>query len=346
MSRFTYVLPILILVPSLDAQASRPRVQIIATGGTISNLGESARLTGEELVRAIPRLDSVARISVEQFSNVSSGSITTAQWVALARRINELFRSRDSVAGVVVTHGTDTMEETAYFLDLTVDSCQPVVVTGAMRNPGMIAPDGPANLYHAVRVAASPDAKRRGVMLLLNDEIFAARDVAKTNTVRLNAFTAPGYGPIGTVDAGDLVFSRSARDSCGSAFQLAADVDLPRVDIIYSYIGADSVLIDAAVAAGAKGIVMASVGRGGSTPGQSRALARAVQRGVFVVASSRTGSGRVPALESADVRGWKPGTGAFLGAEDLNPQKARVLLMLALMQSPTPAEIAEKFRKF
>ena len=336
----------LILGAPLDAQTSRPRVQVIATGGTISNLRDSARLTGEELVRAIPGLDSIARISVEQFSNVSSGSITTVQWVALARRINELFRAGDSVDGVVVTHGTDTMEETAYFLDLTVDSCQPVVVTGAMRNPAMIAPDGPANLYNAVSVAASRDAKRRGVMLLLNDEIFAARDVAKTNTVRLNAFTAPGRGPIGTVDAGDIVFSRSTRDSCAPAFQLSPGMSLPRVDIIYSYVGADSVLIDAAVAAGARGIVMASVGRGGSTPGQSRALARAVQRGVFVVASSRTGNGRVPALNSADNRDWKPGKGAFLGSEDLNPQKARVLLMLALMRSPTPAEIAEKFRKF
>ncbi len=346
LSRFAYLVLVLTLAIPLGAQPSRPRVLVIATGGTISNLSDSARLTGEDLVKAIPRLDSVARITVEQFSNVASGSITTEQWVALARRINGLFRSRDSVHGVVVTHGTDTMEETAYFLDLTVDSCHPVVVTGAMRNPATIAPDGPANLYNAVRVAASGHAKGRGVMVLLNDEIFAARDVAKTNTVRLNAFTAPGRGPVGTVDGGDIVFSRPARDSCAPAFALSGEVSLPRVDIIYSYAGADSVLIDAAVAAGAKGLVMASVGRGGTTPGQRRALARAMQRGVFAVASSRTGSGRVPALDSAEVRNWKPGMGALLGAEDLNPQKARVLLMLALTRSRTPAEIAETFRKF
>jgi L-asparaginase len=336
-------------VAPLRAQAPRPAVHVIATGGTISNLqlGDTARLTGKQLVAAIPRLDSVARVSVEQFANVASGSITTAQWVALARRINDLFRSRPDLHGVVVTHGTDTMEETAYFLDLTVGGCRPVVVTGAMRNPKTIAPDGPANLYNAVRVAAAPGAERRGAFVLLNDEIFAARDVSKTNTVRLDAFSAPGRGPVGVADPDTVVFWRApARERCEApAFDLAGVTDLPRVDIIYSYIGADSVLIDAAVTAGAKGLVLASVGRGGSTPAQERALRRAADRGVFVAVSSRTGGGRA-SVDAEELTRWKPGRGALVSAEDLNPQKARVLLMLALCRPADPREIGEDFRRY
>jgi L-asparaginase len=331
------------------AQAPRPAVQVIATGGTISNLGDSSRLTGEQLVSALPGLDSVARVSVEQFSNVSSGSVTTAQWVELARRINGLFQARPELQGVVVTHGTDTLEETAYFLDLTVGGCHPVVVTGAMRNPTMVAPDGPANLNNAVRVAASRDAAGRGTLVLLNDEIFAARDVAKTNTTRLDAFTAPGRGPVGVTDPDGVVFSAAApRRACGGAppFDVGARADLPRVDVVYSHVGADSVMIDAAVAAGARGLVVATVGRGGSTPAQSRALRRAVERGVIVVQSSRTGSGRVGRPDAEEVARWTPGRGASIGAEDLNPQKARVLLMLALARSSDPKAVAESFRRF
>jgi L-asparaginase len=339
---------LLALAASLGAQqAPLPAVHVVATGGTISNLGGSARLTGEQLVAAVPRLDSVARLTVEQFSNVASGEITTAQWVALARRVNALFRARPEVQGVVVTHGTDTLEETAYFLDLTVASCHPVVVTGAMRNPRMVAPDGPANLYNAVRVAAAPASARRGALVLLNDEVFAARDVTKTSTVRLNAFTAPGHGPAGVVDDDGVVFAAPpAREGCAAPFDLGTRTDLPRVDVIYSYVGADSVLVDAAVAAGARGIVVAAVGAGGTTPGQGRALRRAVERGVIVVLSSRTGSGRVPAGDAGDFRNWKPGTGAMFGAEELNAQKARVLLMLALARSADPREIVASFRRY
>ena len=327
--------------------APRPAVRVIATGGTISNLEGGARLTGEQLVRAIPRLDSVARVSVEQFSNVASGEITTAQWVSLAARINALFRAEPDLRGVVVTHGTDTLEETAYFLDLTVGSCRPVVVTGAMRNPTMVAPDGPANLYNAVRVAAAPDAAGRGAMVMLNDEIIAARDAEKTNTVRLNAFTATGGGLLGTADGDRVAFMRPAsRPGCATPrFDLGARTDMPRVDVVYSYVGADSVAIDAAVAAGARGIVVAAVGQGGTTPGQRRALARAVERGVFVVRSSRTGSGRVPAGEAESLQGWRPGRGALIGAEELNPQKARVLLMLALARSADVKDIVASFRR-
>jgi L-asparaginase type II len=327
--------------PRLLAQgAALPRVHILATGGTISNTGRSDRLTAVELVAAIPELGRLARITTEQFSNVASGSITVDQWREMATRINALFSGDDPPVGVIVTHGTDTMEETAFFLDLTVGGCAPVIVTGAMRNVGMVAPDGPANLYNSVRTAVAPQARGRGTMVLMNDVIYSARGVTKSNTTRTNAFTAPDEGPLGVADPDSVVFTHAApADGCAPPrFDVAQLGAIPRVDIVESYIGADSVPIDALVAAGAKGIVLASVGRGGSTPGQSRALRNAVAKGVAVVTSSRTGSGRVGG-RSVDST-WKAGEGMRMSAYDLNPQKARVLLMLALASSNDLRDVA------
>ncbi|MFL5581467.1 MAG: asparaginase [Gemmatimonadaceae bacterium] len=314
---------------------ARPEVHVLATGGTISNAGPQRR-TAQELVAGVPGLDSVARVTFEQFSNKASGSVTPDDWRAMAGRINELFRTRPALSGVVVTHGTDTMEETAFFLDLTVRGCRPVIVTGAMRRAVDVGADGPANLRNAVRTAAAPAARGRGALVLMNDHLFAARSVTKVNTSRMNAFAAPEAGPVGVADPDTVVFAVPGRPCDGTApaadgaarFELAGLAALPRVDVIYSYVGADSVLVDAAVAAGARGIVIAGVGRGGMTPSQGAAIRRAAQRGVTVVVSSRTGSGRVPLGDGVD-----DSTAARLpivGAEDLTPQKARVLLMLAL----------------
>ena len=336
------------LVPlRLPAQAL-PRVHVIATGGTISNLGGDARSTGEELVRAIPGLATVARVTVEQFSNVASGSITHEMWRDLARRVAALQAGPDAPAGYVVTHGTDTMEETAYFLSLVIGGCSPVVLTGAMRQANAVGADGPANLYNAVRVAASPLARGRGTLLLMNDEIFSARDVTKSNTTRLNAFTAPDAGVLGLADPDTVVFHRPAPETgttCRRAlFDPVALGAFPRVDVIYAHIGADSVFIDAAVAAGAKGLVLAGVGRGGSTAAQGRALRRATAAGVLGAISNRTGSGRVGAGFGDDSLARLPaGAGAFVGTADLNPQKARVLLMLALAARQRPGDIARLF---
>jgi L-asparaginase len=333
---------------SSPAAAQKPRIHVIATGGTISNLGNDQRRTGDELVQAIPRLGEMARLTVEQFSNVASGSITVAMWRQLAGRIRELQDGPDAPAGFVITHGTDTMEETAYFLSLTVGGCTPVVLTGAMRQASAVGADGPANLLNAVRVAAAPVSRGRGTMLLMHDEIFAARDVTKSNTTRLDAFSAPFAGDLGIADPDTIVFTRGAADTTASCrpplFDLRAMGDLPRVDVAYAYIDADSVAVDAFVAAGAKGIVMAGVGRGGSTPGLGRALRRATTQGVMVAVSNRTGSGRVGADDSPDeLAALPPGRGAFIGADDLNPQKARVLLMLALGAHLDPAGIQTLF---
>ena len=340
------------------AQDSLPAVHVIATGGTISNTG-GERLTGEELVKSLPGIERSARVSVEQFSNVASGSITHANWKDLALRINELYRTRPELRGVVITHGTDTMEETAYFLDLTVASCKPVIVTGAMRTATAIGPDGPANLYDAIMTAASPSAVGRGTMVLLNDEIFAARDVTKIHTTRPDAFDSPTRGPIGDATGGVEFYHPAPRTSCDSAaFPITAATVFPRVDIVYTYLGADSVPVQALVDAGAKGIVVAGAGAGATTPAQGAAIRRARERGVSIVTASRTGSGGVGGTGAGGGgfgRGGGRGgaaapatpatAGAALSSGDLTPQKARIRLMLALTLSSDPAEIARLFRE-
>src|SRR4051812_21120813 len=319
-------------------QAKPPEVLVIATGGTIASTGNYYgdrggpvnKISAEELTRAAPGIEKVATMTAEQFSNVASGAIGPKQWLDLSRRINTVFRERPALSGVVVTHGTDTMEETAYFLDLTVTGDRPVIITGAMRPADAIGADGPANLFNAVRAAAQPATRGRGAMVLMDDRLFAAREVTKTNTTRVETFQAPEHGPLAIVDHDTIYFNRS-RPTRRQAFDLSKVSELPRVDIIYAYGGADSVLIDAAVAAGAKGIVVAGVGAGGTTPGEGTALRRASEKGVIVIVGSRTGSGRVAGSDT------RPSPG------DLNVQKTRILLMLALTQSTDTKELAKIF---
>ena len=321
---------------------SKPRVHVIATGGTISNMGSDPRRTGAELVAGIPELAEIADVTAEQFSNLASGAVTQEMLRDLARRIRTLEGESNPPSGVIVTHGTDTMEETAFFLDLTVGGCAPVILTGAMRQANAVGADGPANLLNSVKLAVSPEARGRGALLLMNDEIFLAREVTKSNTTRLNAFSAPEAGPAGVTDPDGIFFRSPPPSDCPKA---AIDLDkieaFPRVDIVYSYIGADSTIIDALVAAGAKGLVVAGVGRGGTTPSQSRALRRAVESGVIIVTSNRTGGGRAGRPTSPDgLRDVPEGRGARLSAGDLNPQKARMLLSLALATGLKPHAIA------
>lgn len=324
-----------------SAQTVRPRVHIVATGGTIASTnyysGNQGKIGVEQLVRAVPALDSVATISAQQFSNVASSAVTPVMWLALSRSISDTLRARADLAGIVVTHGTDTMEETAYFLDLTVGDARPVVVTGAMRPADGIGIDGPANLYHAVRVAGNANARGRGTMIVMNDEIFAARDATKSNAVRPNAFTAPVRGDLGMADPERIAFYRPAERR--TVFDLAKVTELPRVDVVYSYVGADGAAIDAFVAAGAKGLVIDATGRGSIPPTQYEAIGRALAKGVVVVSASRTGAGTVEVG-----MGERGGRASIVGAGDLNAQKARVLLMLALTRTSDPKEVAAVFR--
>ncbi len=332
-------------------RADLPSIVILATGGTIAGSGESAvegeytsaQVPVETLIGAVPQLKQLADVSGEQISQIGSQEMTPEVWLKLAKRINELLAT-DEVSSVVVTHGTDTMEETGYFLNLAVSSDKPVVLVGAMRPSTAISADGPANIYNAVTVAASPEAKGRGVLVVMNDTISGARDVTKANTSNVSTFQSPNTGSLGVV-AGGKVFSSAGQASRRHTSQSELRVDeldaLPEVAVLYGYAGDNSVLVDAAIKAGASGIVFAGVGNGNMNPNVQEALAEASKNDVVVVRSSRAGSGRVSL--GAEVDDAKYG---FVVSDDLNPQKARVLLMLALTKTKDPTQIQEMFFKY
>jgi L-asparaginase len=325
-----------------------PHVHLIATGGTISNRSDG-RLTHQELIQSVPGLTRIARLDSEQFSNVTSDALTPLEWLQLARRINDLFRGDRSLAGVVVTSGTDMLEETAYFLNLTVTDDRPVVFVGSMRNPGAIGYDGAANLLDGVRVAATPVARARGTLVVLNGQINAARDVSKSDAQRLDAFQAHGHGELGVVDADRVTFYRNVerRHTTRAEWDVGTFSSLPRVDILSVYQGAPADLIRAAVDFGARGIVIAGAGAGSISSSQQDGVAYAAQKGVFVVLSTRTGSGRVPVGKTDVASALSASLRPFIIAgEDLAPVKARILLMLALAKTDQPREIQRIFTEY
>ncbi len=342
---------------ALAAVAARavevPRVRLVATGGTISNK-TGGRLLARDLIDTVPSLREVVNVEAEQFANLPSSALTLDQWLALARRLNEVFATDPALAGIVVTSGTDTLEELAYFLNLTVRDPRPVVVTGSMRNPSTIGYEGPANLLEAFRVAAHPASRDRGVLVVLNDEINAAREVTKTDALRLQTFQARGYGVLGVVDSDAVVYYRSpsTRRTSTSEFDLAGVTALPRVDIIWVYQGASGDLIKAAVDAGARGLVIAAAGAGATSGTQAEGLEYAARKGVFIVTTTRTGSGRIaPGRGAGDGPG---GSGAnawrrlpvFVAGQDLAPLKARVLLMVALTKTADQKDLQRIFNEY
>jgi len=338
-----------------------PRVRLVATGGTISNR-DGGRLTADELVGLIPDVRRFARAEAEQFSNSSSSELTLRQWLALARRLNDLFASQADLGGLVVTSGTDTLEELAYFLHLTVRDPRPVVVVGSMRNPSTLGYEGAANLLEAFRVAASPDARGKGVLVVLNDEINSAREVTKTDALRLQTFQSRTAGALGVVDADRVVFYRTTvkRHTADSEFDVSTISVLPRVDVVMVYQDAAGDLIKAAADLGARGIVVAAAGAGATSGTQSDGLAYAAGKGVVVVTTTRTGSGRISGTRSFGPPSARAGADStpaeattpprprrsFIGGEDLQPLKARVLLMLALTRTKDPAEIQRMFQQY
>lgn len=350
---FGSLLVLTLLTPAWSQPAgdALPRVRLIATGGTISNR-TAGRLTARDLVASVPGLDRHARVETEQFSNVASTELTGADWLRLARRINELFAEDADLAGIVVTSGTDTLEETAYFLHLTIKSDRPVVVVGAMRSPQAAGADGPANLLQGFRVAATPAARGKGALVVLNNEIHSAREVTKTDTLRPDAFQAGRYGALGAADDERVVFWRDpvARHSRASEFDVGSVQALPRVDLVVTHVDAPGDLIQAAVAAGARGLVIAGAGEGNVSPAQAQAIARATRQRVAVVIGTRTGAGRVSAGALARLRARTRPDDAdpayLVAAEDLAPAKARVLLMLALTRTDAGVPIQHMFREY
>jgi L-asparaginase len=333
-------------VAQTQAQPSLPQVAVLATGGTIAGTGgsetqttgyKSGVLTADALLKSVPSLEKVAQVSGEQVSNVGSENITNEVLLKLAKRVNHLLGQPD-IAGVVITHGTDTLEETAYFLNLVVKSDKPVVVTGSMRPSTAISADGPSNILQAVTVAASPAARGRGVMVVLNDRIGSARYTTKTNANTLDTFKSVDDGYIGILIDQVPHFETSVAklQTTQTPFDVSKLDSLPEVDIVYGHQNDGGYMYDAAVAHGARGIVVAGVGAGSESLLTLPSIKKAVEKGVIVVRSSRTGSGYVPE---------DPAYIGLLG-NNLNPQKARILLMLALTVTSDPARIQQMFDQF
>lgn len=315
-----------------------PRVALVLAGGTIVTASSSRldlagyhetgqRQSAADLLAGVPELASIATVELVAFRQISSTSITVADWIELGALVESLVERHDAV---VLAHGTNTMEETAYFLDLCLGSERPVVVVGAMRPLSALSSDAPLNLVRAVQVAGAPDAAGQGVLVAFNEQIFLARDVVKTSSQRVDGFGAPNAGPIGFVDSTGKVTIDRQRARRGPRFDVGSVDDLPRVDVVVSHVGADGVLIDAAVAAGARGIVSAGTGAGRPTPLEAEALERAARVGVVVCRSSRVASGSVVPTS---------GTVGYVAGRGLAPWKARLLLSLVLTRTDDPREI-------
>jgi L-asparaginase len=337
-----------------------PHVHFVATGGTISNR-DGGRLTAEELTKNMPGVERYAQVSYEQFSNVASSELTLAQWLQLSKRVNEVMAADKELAGVVVTSGTDTLEETAFFLHLTVRDPRPVVVVGSMRNPSTIGYEGAANLLEGVRVAADPASRNKGALVVLNDEINSARNVTKTDALRLQTFRSREYGQLGVVDRDRVVYFNqiTQRHNDQMEFDVTNVAELPRVDVIMVYQGAPADLIKAAVDHGAKGIVIAVAGAGATSGDQNEGLNYAASKGVFIVNSTRTGSGRIAAPQQQQQQPQGGGTGNSqptpeqqrrrqftIAGEDHTPIKARVLLMVALTKTTDRNELQRIFSEY
>jgi len=337
--------------PTSDAkQNALPNIVILATGGTIAGAGTgghgytSGQFKVEDLIAAAPGLDKLANLKGEQVANIGSQDMNDQVWLKLAQRTNQLLQQPD-VDGIVITHGTDTMEETAYFLDLVVKSDKPVVLVGSMRPATAISADGPGNLYDGVMAAASPGARGRGVLVVMNDKIFTARDITKTNTTSLDTMASLDRGPAGLVveSTGVTWFEPSnRRHTTKSEFSVEGRNQLPRVDIVYAHANMDARLINAAINSGAKGIIVAGVGDGNMPKPALDALTQAAKNGVVVVRSTRLPSGIV--MRNAEVKDDEMGT---VASGELNPAKSRVLVQLALL-SPrhSPNDVQRMFSEY
>jgi L-asparaginase len=331
---------------------SKPKVAFIGTGGTIASLGRGPldlqdygatgnMMHADELLARWPETALVADVIAVRYRNIISPAIGFAEWKELAMLCRELVRDHPGLAGIVIGHGTATLEETAYFLNLTVKVSIPVVLVGAQRPSSALSSDAGMNLVNAIRVAANPQARDMGVLLVLNDEIHAAREVTKTSTMRLQTFRTPDFGALGHADGDEVAFYRRPirRHAPDTEFDISATIALPRVDISYSYAGGDGVAVRAFMTAGARGIISAGFAPGYCPPGEVDALTEAAAQGIVVVQSTRAGSGRT-------FRGMRHRQAGMLIADNLNPQKARILLSLALTVTSDPEAIMRMFRTY
>jgi L-asparaginase type II len=339
---------LLLAASAQAAEAAKPNVVILATGGTIAGSGATTTTTVgytaatvgvDSLIKAVPELAKVANVKGEQVFQIASENMSNEHWLTLAKRVNALLAQRD-VDGIVITHGTDTLEETAYFLDLVVKSKKPVVLVGAMRPSTAISADGPINLYNAVMLAASPEAVGKGVLVALNDQINAAREVTKTNTSTLDTFKTTELGMLGYFQGNKVHFYRQStrKNTADTEFDVSNLTSLPQVDIVYGYANMGPVALNALVAAGAKGIIHAGVGDGSLAAKVVPSLQAARKQGVVVVRAARVGQGIV--ARNGEANDDELDT---VVSDTLNAQKARILLMLALTKTSDTKEIQRMF---
>lgn len=335
----------------MSLNAFKPNIMILATGGTIAGEAKtklqttdykSGSLSVELLIKAIPQLQCIANIHTKQIANIDSADMTDLIWLELAKSINSLLED-SKIDGIVVTHGTDTMEETAYFLNLVIKSDKPVVLTGAMRPATAMSADGPKNLYNAISLASDKNAKGKGVMIVMNDKIHSAREATKMHTLNVESFQSPNSGEMGYIVDGKVFLKAINLKShtLQTPFSIENLDSLPKVDIVYTYSNDGSkVAIEAFLKAGSKGLVIAGSGAGSIHKNQKEYLIDLLkEKELKVVKSSRVGSGMVLLSEEENAQG-------FIAANDLNPQKARILLMLSLTKTSDSRKIAEYFERF
>lgn len=333
--------------------AKKPKIALISTGGTItsmSTVGEldvfeysstGLRLDANQMLEKFHHCKTVADVIAVPFDTLLSTAVSFPEWKRLAQTITDLQVQHPDLSGVVILHGTSSMEETAYALSLTLKTDLPVVLTGAQRPASALSSDAGLNIFNAVRIASAPEAREMGVLISLNDEIHAAREVTKNSNGRLQTFISPDFGALGHADGDRVVFYRKPmrRHNPSTEFDILSMDTLPRVDIAYSYAGDDGVAIKAFMQAGAKGIVAAAFAPGLLNPQEDLAMRDAIQRGVKVVISSRAGSGRTFAPSKSRAAG-------YIQAENLNPQKARILLALALTVTEDRDQIQRIFEQY
>jgi L-asparaginase len=332
---------------STDSEARMKNIAIIATGGTISGAGESeseakyasAKITVNSIIASVPNISKLANIQSEQLLQMGSENMNDETWIKIAKRVNELLGKRD-IDGVVITHGTDTIEETAYFLNLVIRSKKPIILVGSMRPSTSLSADGPLNLYNAVAVAASDKAINKGVLIVFNDNIYAARDVSKTNTTNVATFVSSDFGPIGNVYYGKtrIYYNPIRIHTSESMFNITNLKSLPKVDIVYGYTNHNSSTIDQLVNSGTKGIIYAGVGDGNIYKDTLAKLIDVSKNGTILVRSSRVGSGFVVPNAEINDDEYK-----FVTADNLSPQKARILLMLSLTKTNDYKKIQDIF---
>src|SRR5262245_45190741 len=344
--RATAVMVLATVVLLVQPSWALPKIKVLATGGTIAGAQttqadagyKSGSFSVDELIKAVPQLKNIAEMSAEQVANIGSQTMNHEVWLKLAARINEVLKG-DDVDGVVITHGTDTMEETGYFLSLVVKSDKPV---GSMRPATAISADGPINLYNAVALAGNAESKGRGPLVVLNDTIHYARESQKMHTTRMDTFASPNRGIAGMMNTGKAFFysANTVRHTTKSDFALSGltVANLPRVEVVYSYANLGGELIDALVAQGVKGIILNGVGDGNSTDAAIAALEKAAKKGVAVVRCSRTGAGVVD--RNVEINDDKLG---FIAGMELNAQKARILLMLGLTKTSDVKKLQDLF---